>query len=180
MSKAKPRAINKSKNDAEKILEQREKGLKPNEIVKFFEGKYSYWQVYNTCNPDRNSKNPNKVVGDDGKLQDEVISEDNNILVMPDIDLGQFGSIEKFFEHQITELALQISGKNLPAQKSIKLFKELVAIHGKVKIQQIEHHLKNPNAKLIVRIMRRLKKDISDDEIMLIYKEEKEKIKMEK
>ncbi|MBI5346240.1 MAG: efflux RND transporter periplasmic adaptor subunit [Chlamydiae bacterium] len=35
----------------EKILAKHAEGLKPTDIVKFFNGKYTYFQVYNTINP---------------------------------------------------------------------------------------------------------------------------------
>jgi hypothetical protein len=161
------RAINKSKNDKKRILELYDKGMKPAEIQKYFGNKYTYWQIYNTINPrELNS------------CTDET-TEDNTITEMPQTDLSQFPGITNFIEHQITVLLAQLNLKNIGIERRTRLLKQITDISIKLKTQQIEQYLKEAKAKLILRMMRRLKSDITDEEILKIYKEEAEKLKNE-
>jgi len=175
----KVRALNKSKNDRDKILELHQKEMSPAEIQRHFNNKYSYWQIYNTINP-RDTSKSKKSINDNGEMVDDVLREDNNVTEMPDIDLSQFENLELFLEHQLGELLAQINEKRLPLDKRAWLLRQATYINKQIKAQQIEQHLKNPDAKLIIRIMRRLKPDITNDEITIIYKEEAAKLKKSK
>lgn len=174
----KERAINKSENDKKKILELYDEGegLRPAQIQAHFNNKYSYWQIYNTINP-RDTNKSKKTVNKDGELVEEFLVEDNTVTEMPDVDLSQFGGVDGFLEHQLGEILAQINEKKLALKNRVWLLKQATFINQKLKAQQIEQHLKHPNAKLIIRIMRRLKPDITNEEITKIYKEEAEILK---
>lgn len=171
----KPRAINKSENDTDKILRLHSEGLKPAQIYQHFEGKYTYWQIYNTISP-RDAKST-KQIDEQGKLTDKKIKADKTVTEMPDVDLSDFTSIEKFIEHQLTVVIAQLNDKKLTLEKRTWLIKTITEVNKKLKQQLLEGHLKNPDARLIIRLMRRLKPEISDEEIMTIFKEESEKMK---
>lgn len=173
-NKRKPRALNLSENDKKKILDKHEEGLKPAEIEKFYEGKYTYFQIYNTINPRLASSTG---VNPDGSLNKAKIKQDKTVTEMPDIDLADFTSIEKFIEHQLTVIVGQLNSKNIRLEKRITLTRWITKINYELKKQLLENHLKNANAKLIVRIMRRLKPELADEEILTVFKEESEKMK---
>ncbi len=171
----KPRAIYKSSNDKIKILKKYEEGLKPAEIYNFFDGKYSYWQVYNTIKP-RDAKSAKQIDAEKNIIKDKI-KADKTVTEMPVVDPSDFVSIEKFIEHQLTVIITQLNDKKLTLEKRSKLIKEITETNKKLKQQLIENHLKNANARLIIRIMRRLQPEISDEEIMTIFKEESEILK---
>lgn len=173
--KRKVRAINKSENDKKKILELHEQNFKPAQIYKHFEGKYSYWQIYNTISP-RDAKST-KQVDEEGKLINKKIKADKTVTGMPDIDYSDFPSFERFIEHQITVVVSQLNEKNVTIEKRVRIIKELAKINKEIKMQLIEHHLKNPNARVVISLMRRLKPELTDEQILIIFKEESEKIK---
>lgn len=172
----KARAINKSENDKKKILEMfEEKHFKPAQIYQYFEGKYSYWQIYNTISP-RTAKS-DTVIKKDGTVKEKKLKASSLISEMPDVDLSDFQSIEKFTEHQLTVISSQLNDKNIRLDRRIFLVDKLVKINKNLKQQLLEGHLKNATARLVIRIMRRLKPELSDDEIMNIFKEESEILK---
>lgn len=171
----KVRAISKSQNDTDKILEQHSNGLKPSQIYKHFSGKYTYWQIYNTISP-RDAKS-SKQIDEEENITDKKIKADKTVTEMPDVDLSDFISIEKFIEHQLTVVIAQLNDKKLTLEKRTFLIKSITEINKKLKAQLLENHLKNANARLIICIMRRLQPEISDEEIMKIFKEESEKMK---
>ena len=173
--KRKPRAINKSDNDKKKILEMHQQGFKPGQIYRQFDGKYTYWQIYNTISP-RDAKST-KQIDAEGKIVNKKINADKTVTEMPDVDLSDFASIEKFIEHQLTVIISQLNDKKLTLEKRTSLIKQITEINKKLKQQQLENHLKNANARLVIRIMRRLQADITDEQIMIIFKEESEKMK---
>jgi hypothetical protein len=171
----KPRAINKSAADKKKILEMSFQGLKPSAIQSFFQGKYSYWQIYNTINQ-RDAKS-DKLVGENGKIKEVRIKADKTVTEMPVIDYSDFVSVENFIEHEITVIVSQMNEKKITLEKRVFLLNKISDINKKMKAQQMEKHLKDANAKLIIRIMRRLNSELTDQEIITIYKEESEKLK---
>jgi len=174
MKHRKPRALNKSDNDKKKILELHEAGNKPGEIHRYFNGKYSYWQIYNTINPrDKSSI----IVDKEGNVKSVKVNADKTVTEMPDVDLSDFTSIDKFIEHQLTVILAQLNEKKLTLEKRTFLIKHITEINKKLKAQTLEQYLKNGNARIIINIMRRLKPDISDEEIIIIFKEETEKVK---
>lgn len=171
----KARAINKSENDKKKILELHEQHLKPAQIYLHFEGKYSYWQIYNTISP-RTAKS-DTVIKNDGTVKEKKLKASSLVSEMPDVDLSDFQSIEKFTEHQLTVISSQLNDKTIRLDRRIFLVDKLVKINKNLKQQLLEGHLKNATARLVIRIMRRLKPELSDDEIMNIFKEESEILK---
>lgn len=173
-NKRKVRALNLSENDKKKILDKYGEGLQPAQIEKFFEGKYTYFQIYNTINPRSASST---TVNQDGSLKEVKIKQDKTVTEMPVIDLADFTSIEKFIEHQLTVIITQLNEKKIPLEKRILLTRSITKINYELKKQLLENHLKNANAKLIIRIMRRLKPELADEEILTVFKEESEKMK---
>jgi len=171
----KPRAIHKSANDTKKILSLHNQGMKPMEIFRFCEGKYSYFQIYNTINP-RDAKS-STTVDEKGKIKEVKINADKTVTEMPPIDYSQFPSFEKFIEHEITVIVSQINEKKITLEKRVDLLRKLSIVNKQMKAQMIEQYLKNGNAKIIIAIMRRMQPDISDEEITRIFKEESEKLK---
>lgn len=171
----KPRALNKSDNDKKKILELHELHYKPAQIYAHFNGKYTYWQIYNTISP-REAKSTNQV-DKDGKIIKEKLKADKTITEMPDVDLSDFTSIDKFIEHQLTVILAQLNDKKVTLEKRTFLVKHITEINKKLKAQQLDMHLKNADAKLVIAIMRRLKSDLTDDEILKVFAEESEKLK---
>lgn len=165
----KTRSINKSKNDTKKIMECHNNGMSAMEIVRHFEGKYTYWQVYNTISP----RDVNKNSKGDIELNDVNEMNTEN----PPIDLSDFSSVEKYLEHQLSILIAQLNQKRMSLNNRTFLLKQLTEINKKLKAQSLENYLKSGTAKLIIRIMRRLKPDLTDEEILKIYKEESEKLK---
>lgn len=160
----KVRAINKSDNDTKKILELHEQHFKPAQIYNHFGGKYTYWQIYNTISP-RDAKAVPKI------------KADRTITEMPDVDPSDFLSIEKFIEHQLTVVITQLNDRKITLEKRTDLIKKITEINKKLKAQQLEIHLKDANAKVIISVMRRLKPELTDEQILIIFKEESEKIK---
>jgi hypothetical protein len=171
----KVRAINKSDNDKKKILTLNEQGLKPSDIYAAFQGKYTYWQIYNTISP-RDAKS-GKLVKEDGSIESKKLKAERTVTEMPDVDYSDFPSFEKFLEHEITVVISQLNEKKVTIEKRTFILNKLADINKKLKAQLVESHLKNPDARIIISLMRRMKPDISDEEIIRIYKEESERIK---
>jgi hypothetical protein len=169
----KPRAINLSANDKKKILAKHEEGMKPSAIEKYYEGKYTYFQIYNTINPGRGTSKVDK----DGNIIKDKVKADKLVTGMPDVDVSDFVSIEKFIEHQITVIVTQLNDKNLIISRRVWLLKEITKVNIMLKKQLIENHLKNANARLVISIMRRLKPELTDEELLTIFKEESERNK---
>ncbi len=168
-TKRKPRAMNVSPKYKKEILELSGQGMTPAEIYKKLAGVVTYWQVYNTINPRLPAIEP----GDEAVEQDEVIGS------LPDIELSQFESIEQYIEHSITAIANELNSKKIGVDRRVNLLSKLQDIQRKVRASQVEKSLKDANAKLIIRMMRRLKPDLTDEELLQIYHEEAERLKME-
>ena len=173
----KPRALNKSDRYTKEILELFDKGMKPMDIYRHYQGKFSYWQIYNTVNP----RLPNDESLRDAEAQGiEFEDEADSLLTnLPDEDLASFASVEKFIEHQITVIIAQLNSKRISLKERTLLIDKLVKINQRNKAQQLEHYLKNASAKLIIRLMRRMNTEITDEEILKAYKEEAENLKKE-
>ena len=170
----KPRALHLSENDKQNILAKHDEGLKPAQIEKFFRGKYTYFQVYNTINPRPVSDN---AVDKDGKVVPRKIKADKIVTEMPDVDLGDFSSFEKAIEHQLAVIYQQLNSKNLRLNDRTRLVQQLTNINFKNKKLLMESYLKSGNANLTIAIMHELKPDITDEEIILTFKRAAEKVK---
>ncbi|MEW6654512.1 MAG: hypothetical protein AB1394_13760 [Bacteroidota bacterium] len=170
----KPRALHLSENDKKNILDKYEEGLKPAQIEKFFRGKYTYFQVYNTINPRPGS---DKIVNEKSKLVEQKIKADKIVTEMPDVELGDFSSFEKAIEHQLAVIYGQLNSKNIRLNDRAKLIKQLSDINFKNKKLLMESYLKSGNANITIAIMQELKPDITDEEIILTFKRASEKVK---
>jgi len=167
--KGRVRADNLSERLKAEILELHANGMKPGQIVKHLQNKVTYWQVYNTINP--------RVV----EPVDDKAKPDNVVTAIPDdIDFDDFDSIDEYLESQLTVCARELQNRKLTINGRLNLLKQVQVISAKVKAGKIDAHLKNAKAKLIIAMMRRVKPDITNEELMTIYKEEAEKLKMEK
>jgi|GEM_PF-3266425 hypothetical protein len=175
MNNRKPRALNLRESDKERIREKFAEKLTPSEIEKFFGGKYTYWQIFNLDNR-RVAKSEN-VVNKDGSVEKKNLKAERTVTEMPDVDYSDFASIEKFVEHMVGVIASQINEKRVTLDKRVEILRKLTFINKTNKAQLMENHLKNPNARIVISLMRRMKPDISDEEIIRIYKEESERIK---
>lgn len=169
---AKKRALNISQNIREEILKLYNKeGLTVAQIFNRYKDKLTYWQVYNTIN----KRSPISLsVNESGSLEN---NKEQDELTLPDVDLSHFDSIENYLEHSLTVIIQQLNAKKMNPEKRVHLMKTITEVSKRLKLQMLEKHIKGNDAKLIIRIMRRLKPDITDGEIMEIYKEEAEKLK---
>ncbi|QQS35762.1 MAG: hypothetical protein IPM56_16195 [Ignavibacteriales bacterium] len=178
--KRKTRALNISKRYQKEIRDLAESGLKPAQIVEHFNGKFTYWQVYNTINP-RPAKLSDTNINEQGEI--EEVEADSIVTDLPEVDLSSFTSIEKFFEHSVAVIIAQLNSKRISLKERTALVEKLQKISLKNKTAQIEHYLKNANARLTIRVMRRCallpSTNLSDEEILKIYKEEAEILRKE-
>lgn len=137
----------------------------------------TYFQVYNVIRHrvkqtaadtlPKNSPGESKYDSDDSSENESELTE-----------LEDFQNPEAFFEHQVTVILNKLSGLKLDPTKHVRLLKELMSMQRALKILQIENAIKRPDAMLIVNIIKRLAPRLSDEDIIKLIEEEKEKIKI--
>lgn len=132
----------------------------------------TYWQVRNAiAGRVKLERSPRSDKGttrnNSTKLEGARVSEKK---------VTDFSSVEEFLEYQLLELSNELSDYEFTPSGRAKLIKEIAGISAKLKQQKIEGFIRRPEAVLIVRIMKRLEPDLTDDEIQKIYKEEYEKV----
>jgi hypothetical protein len=134
----------------------------------------SYFKVYNvvqgrvkTKYSYRKDKGMSRKVGEDEKLAEVV-------------DLDSFEDVSDFLEHQIVLVARSMNKTKLSAEERLNMIKDLTGQQKNLQAMRLDKHLKNIDAVLIARICRRFDKDLSDDDIIRIVREEQEKLVAEK
>jgi len=168
--KKKVRALNMGKRWQKEIISLYNTGLSVSEILNHYQGKFSYWQIYNTINPRQGYKKPDANAEPDNTVVDQSAPP----------DLSEFASVESYLEHKLTSLFAEMDIRRMSIEKHLELTKKATDIYFKLKQQRLESYLKEGGAKIIVNVMRRLNPELSDDQILNIYQEEAEKLKGKK
>jgi len=148
-----------------KILKLSAEGLGYTEIAQ--QTGTSYYQVWNIVNgrvktnySERKDKGYNRSSEED----------------TPITSAAEFETVEGYLRHVIYETINDINNnEKLSIDKKIRMLKDLTILQTKLKELEMESWIKTPQAQLVIRIMRRLKPELSDDEILTIYNEEREK-----
>jgi hypothetical protein len=131
----------------------------------------TYWQVYNAVSA--------RVKLDRSNRSDKGLSRKNPeaaCLGPSNAKPEEFESLEVFLEHQLTVTARDLSRRKYTPELRVRLLKEITAMKKNLDKQKIEGWISKPEAILLINIMKRLKPNITDDEIKKIYSEEYEKI----
>lgn len=133
----------------------------------------TYFQVYNTVNARvKLDRSPRSDKGERRKGVNELAATLGPSNSKPE----DFNSLEEFLEHQLVVSARDLSRRKYTPDMRVKLLKEITMMKDKLEKQKLEGWISKPEAVLIIKIMRRLKKEITDEEIKKIYAEEYEKI----
>lgn len=87
------------------------------------------------------------------------------------------GGLDEFLQMQIGATIQQLMTEDLDGSKRVHLIKELTNIRDKMKRSDLESHIKNVDARIIAALIRRLKPNVTDDEIVKLWAEATEKVK---
>lgn len=157
--------------ERKKILKLFKSGMDVKEIMD--EMNLSYFKVYNVVQGRvktkygyRKDKGISRKVTEDEKLAEQV-------------DLEDFNDVHDFLEHQIVLVARSMNKTRLSAEERLKMVKDLTAQQKNIQAMKLEKHLQNVDAALIARIMRRFNSTLTDDDVIRIFTEEKNKMTME-
>jgi len=91
--------------------------------------------------------------------------------------LEDFNSVEHFLKNQLMHCLQELQQKKIAVGERVRLLKDITQMQNKLQAQELESFIKRPEAVLIIRIMRRLKPKLTDEEMKRIYLEELENIK---
>lgn len=155
-----------------KILKYfKEEGLQIHDIMEKMN--LSYFKVYNvvqgrvkTGYSNRKDKGISRNGAEDEKLSEQV-------------DLDSFNDVFDWMEHQIVLVARSMNKMKLGADERLKMIKDVAIQQKNIQALKLEKHLQNIDAVLIARIMRRFDANLSDDDIIKIFKEEQTKLTAE-
>ena len=92
------------------------------------------------------------------------------------IDMNQFDSVDGFMKHKLMEALKDLNERRYDAAELVKIIKDVAMIERQINDRELQRYLRRPDAVLIARIMRRLSPALTDDEIIVIFKEEHEKL----
>jgi len=175
-----PKALKTSFHKRRVIMELHNEGKTTPEIMQITG--CTYFQVYNVIRH-RVKKTPaDDIPRQERDLYETPQSDDEDDEDTDDtaVDISQFENPEAFFEHQIALVLTQLNRLRLVPEKRVKLLKDLIILQKNLKIAQVEAFAREPNAMLVVNIMKRLAPKLSDEEIIRILEEEREKIALSK
>lgn len=130
----------------------------------------TYWQVYNAVNG--RVKLERTPRSDKGEIRNKKDETPSSAAMKPE----HFESLDEYLEYQLTVSARELSKRKYSPEVRVRLLQSITRMKQQLTKAKIESWIKRPEAVLIVKIMLRLKPDLSDDNIKKIYQEEYEKL----
>jgi hypothetical protein len=153
----------------QRIIKLYNSGKKIPEIMQ--ELNLTYFQVYNTISGRvKLTRAPRSDKGKKRGLNNLEEMEVNNK------NLSDFQNIDEFLQYQLMQCLTDLANSQMTASERVKLLKDISAMQRNIEARKLETYMKRPDAVLIIRIMRRFKPELTDDEIIRIYNEEYEKM----
>jgi predicted transcriptional regulator len=87
------------------------------------------------------------------------------------------GGLDEFLQMQIEATIHQLMTEDLDGKKRVFLIKELTTIRDRMKKSDLESHMKSLDARIVAALIRKIKPDVTDDEIVKLWSEASEKVK---
>ncbi len=128
----------------------------------------SYFQVYNVLSGRIKSKYGHRS---DKGAKHKKFSLDKTF--------EEFNSAEDYLQYQLIETMRQLDKVTLAPHDRVRIVKDATTTLNKIKVYQLENYIRRPDAVLIARIMRRFNPELTDENIIHIYREESEKMERE-
>jgi hypothetical protein len=146
-------------------------------VEKHFNGVYSYYQIWNAVNG-RTKKNYSGR-SDKGKMRTtkDKVQEQEQVQEQDVLGPEDFDSAIGFMKHQVLVSLRDLSKRSYSADQRIKMLKDISALQKNIEAMELESHLANPEAKLILNVMRALAPKKSDAELLKVYAEQREILK---
>lgn len=146
-----------------KVIQMFNDGLKPHQIAEL--AKVNISSVYAILSGRVRTKYPPKT-------KKEKREE-------PKFELSDFDSEKDYMGYQLQLIMADLLKPSYDAKMRTDILKNIADIKKRMRDNELEKHLKRPDAILISRIMRRLDNSLTDDDIIRIVKEEQELMKVE-